>query len=125
MTRKSVVVILFGVTAVCALACCGLLNHHEIDAPPRGVREAAVWWQRTADTLPPDLLATYVAASEVHRRQGTSATYVQVRAYRTMIGGPSYEVRLPAPPPDGVLERMRGRLQGCDVTRSGLHCNLQ
>jgi hypothetical protein len=89
------------------------------------VEEAALWWQRTADTLPPDLLATYVAASEAHRRQGTSATYVDVRAYRSMIGGPSFEVRLPAPPPDGVLERMRERLRGCDVTRSGLHCNLQ
>src|SRR5262249_54108444 len=122
MTRKSVVVVLVAVTAVCALACGGLLNHHEIDAPPKGGRGGARGWQRRAAPWPPDLRAPYVAAWEVRRRQGTSATHVQVRAYRTMIGGPSYEVRLPAPPPDGVLERMRERLQGCDVTRSGLHC---
>src|SRR6476646_10788550 len=87
---------------ICSLTSCGLLNSHEINAPPAAVREQSAWWQKTAAELPPDLLATYVAASDVHLRQGTSATYVELRAYRTMLGGPSYELRLPCPPPDRV-----------------------
>src|SRR5438874_8701172 len=103
MTRKTVAATLGIGAAICSLTSCGLLNSHEVNAPPIAVREQAAWWEKTTATLPPDLLATYVAASEVHRRQGTSATYVDLHAYPTMLGGPSYELRLPAPPPDGVL----------------------
>jgi len=117
MIRKSVASAL-GVSALfCSLTSCGLLNSHEVNAPPTAVREQSAWWAKTTAELPPDLLATYVAASEAHHRQGSSATYVDLRAYRTMLGGPSYELRLPAPPPDGVLDKMRERLKNCDLTR--------
>jgi hypothetical protein len=116
MNRKSMARVL-GITVICSLTSCGLVNSHHVDAPPTDRRDEGEWWLRTTDTLPPDLLATYVAASEVHHRQGTSATYVDRQAFRTMIGGPSYERRLPAPPPDEVLGRMRERLKGCDLTR--------
>src|SRR5262245_668221 len=116
MTRKSVTSALGVGVALCSLTSCGRLNSHEVNAPPTAVREQAAWWQKTTAELPPDLLATYVAASEVHRRQGTSATYVDVRAYRSMLGGPSYELRLPCPPPHGVLDQMRERLRDCDLT---------
>jgi hypothetical protein len=117
MTRKSVASAL-GVGAVLfSLTSCGLLNSHEINAPPTAVREQAAWWEKTTAELPPDLLATYVAASDVHQQHGTSATYVDLRAYRSMLGGPSYELRLPCPPPDGVLDKMRERLRECDLTR--------
>jgi hypothetical protein len=117
MTRKSVASVLVASAVICSLTSCGLLNSHEVNAPPTAVREQSAWWQKTTAELPPDLLAAYVAASEVHRRQGTSATYVELRAFRTMLGGPSYELRLPAPPPDGVLDKMREWLRDCDLTR--------
>jgi len=117
MTRKSVASALGVGVIICSLTSCGLLNSHEINAPPTAVREQAEWWRKTTAELPPDLLATYVAASDVHRRQGTAAIYVDLHAYRTMLGGPSYELRLPCPPPDGVLDQMRQRLRDCDLTR--------
>jgi hypothetical protein len=117
MTRKSVASALGVGAFICSLTSCGLLNSHEINAPPTAVREQSAWWHKTTAELPPDLLATYVAASEVHHRQGTSATYVDLHAYRSMLGGPTYELRLPCPPPAGVLDKMRERLRECDLTR--------
>src|SRR5262245_32585413 len=122
MTRKSATSSLGVATIICSLTSCGLLNSHEVNAPPTAVREQSAWWEKTTAELLPDLLATYVAASDVHRRQGTSTTYVDLHAYRTMLGGPSYELRLPCPPPDGVLDKMRERLRECDLTRR--HMNL-
>src|SRR5262245_48678083 len=120
MKRTSIARALGVGTVVCSLSSCELLNSHHVDAPPDGARDAAEWWQRTANSLPPDLLATYVAACEVHKLRESSATYVDLRAYRTMIGGPTNELRLPAPPPDEFLDRMRERLKNCDVTRRWL-----
>jgi hypothetical protein len=117
MTRRSVASALGVGALICSLTSCGLLNSREVNAPPVAVREQAAWWQKTTAELPPDLLATYVAASEVHLRHGTSATYVDLHAYRTMLGGPSYELRLPSPPPEDVLDKMRERLRDCDLTR--------
>lgn len=102
---------------VCSLPACGLLGTHVVNAPPAGAAEASAWWESAADTLPPDLLAAYVAAADAHRAGGSSATYVDVRAFRTMIGGPCHELRLPCPPPEGILERMRDQVKTCDVTR--------
>jgi len=122
MTRKSVTSALGVGAVICSLTSCGLLNRQEIIAPPTAVREQSAWWAKTTADLSPDLLATYVAASDVHRRQGTSATYVDLHAYLSMLGGPTYELRLPCPPPDGVLDKMRERLRECDLTLR--HVNL-
>ena len=75
--------------------------------PPDNPSEAARWWTERIDSLPRDFLAVYVEAAEVHRKQGTAATYVELRGGHTMIGRVGEEIRLSCPPPDDVLSRMR------------------
>jgi hypothetical protein len=105
MTRKSL-----GVAAVVAVAClasasCVLVGGRS--TPPTDPAAAARWWADRVEEAPPDFLAVYVEAAEVHRRQGTSATYVELRGGHNMLGRVGPEVRLPCPAPAGVLERMR------------------
>jgi hypothetical protein len=116
MTRKSVG---FWLAAVgcCGPVSCGLTSHHRIDAPPPDPERAAAWWARTADRLPADVRAAYVAAADAHLARGTSATYVETRYFTTMSSKSTEELRLPCPPPPDALARLRRRVQPGDLDR--------
>jgi hypothetical protein len=112
MTRKSIASLLL-VAAVCiSSTSCGLLFLNRDASPPVDPDARAQWWSQRVDLLPTDFLVVYVEAAEVHRRQATAATYVQDRSNYNMLGKVHYEVRLPCPPPDDVLARMREKVAG-------------
>jgi hypothetical protein len=64
------------------------------------------------------VLATYIEVSEVHKRQGTSATYAEGRYFYTMMSGKSFTLKLPSPPPAEVLARLREKLAASGGTPS-------
>lgn len=110
--RSTGIVVIAGAVCV-ASASCGLLTGGRSPAPPADSAKAVQWWaDRIADT-PPDFLAVYVEAAEVHRRQGTAATYVEFRGGHNMLGKVGTEIRLPCPPPDDVLVTMRQKAGNC------------
>jgi hypothetical protein len=113
MARRATLPALVGLTA-CVLISCGLSRY--VNAPPKVPQEQAGWWEKTAREVKPHVLATYIAVAEEHRRKGTSATYVDVHYFRTMIGGHATELRLPCPPPDATLARLRDVLKERDTT---------
>jgi hypothetical protein len=109
MTRRSLAVVVV-VAAVCgASASCGLTGGAR---PPADPAAAARWWADRVDDTPPDFLAVYVEAAEVHRRRGTAATYVELVGGHNMLGRVGEEIRLPCPPPADVLARMREKVTG-------------
>ena len=96
-----------GAAAVACLASASCVLVGGGSTPPTGPAAAARWWAERVEEAPPDFLAVYVEAAEVHRHQGTSATYVELRGGHSMIGKVGTETRLPCPPPADVLERIR------------------
>jgi hypothetical protein len=106
MTRKSLAVATVGGVLCLGLASCELTGGRG-STPPADPATAARWWAERIEETPPDFLAVYVEAADVHRRQGTAATYVELGGGHTMVGKAGTEVRLPCPPPADVLERMR------------------
>jgi hypothetical protein len=117
VTLKSLAVGLFLGVALCSLPECRL-THEVVEAPPAGdPAGTSAWWADRADRLDPGLRAVYVAAADAHRSRGTSATYVNRHAFRTMMGGVDTELRLPCPPPPDALALLRERVRPGDSTR--------
>jgi hypothetical protein len=113
MTRKSIARMLLVAAACISSTSCGLLFSDRDAVPPVDPDARANWWSQRMDLVPTDFLVVYVEAAEVHRRQATAATYVQDCSNYNMLGKVHYEVRLPCPPPDDVLARMREKVAGC------------
>jgi hypothetical protein len=91
---------------------CAMFAMPVVDAPPRGPAAADEWWTQTIDRLPLNFLAVYAAASEVHLKNATTVTYVDWYDYPGTLGVVQHELRLPSPPPEAAMARIRERLQG-------------
>jgi hypothetical protein len=98
------------ISALAMVGCAG--DQYVTDAPPRSAGEAEKWWARALDRLDPDFLAVLCVASETHRQNGTTATYINSFAGRTMVGWYHQELRLPLPLSDAVVARAKARLVG-------------
>jgi hypothetical protein len=107
MTRKSIASLLLVAAACTSSTSCGLFFLDRDPAPPVDPDARAQWWSQRVDLVPTDFLVVYVEAADMHRRQATAATYVQDRGGHNMLGKVHCECRLPCPPPDVVLTRMR------------------
>src|SRR5947209_14351724 len=110
MTRTSILVTL--ALLLCVPLACTFLTEVHVSAPPRGDgADAARWWQETVDGLPLNFLAVYAEASAVHLKKGTAATYVDWHQSPATADLCQYELRLPSPPPEAALARIKDRLQ--------------
>jgi hypothetical protein len=87
-------------------------DQYVTDAPPRSAKDAEKWWAETLDRLDPDFLAVLCVASEVHRQNSTTATYISSFSGRTMVGWYHHELRLPLPLSDAAIAKARARLVG-------------
>lgn len=118
MTRHSVRIGLVIVGAACVLPSCHLTTPLIVDAPPGGDPAGNTkWWVEKVDRLDPGLRAVYLAAADTHRARGTSATYVDRHACRTMMGGIDTELRLPCPPPLEAFPLLRSQVKPGDSSR--------
>jgi hypothetical protein len=103
---------------ICVLVMVGCAGDQYVtDAPPRSAAEAEKWWAETLDRLDPDLLAVLCAASEAHRQNGTTATYIKsMFVGRTMAGWYHRELRLPLPLSEAATAKAKARLAGWKST---------
>jgi hypothetical protein len=98
---------------LCVLAFAGCIGDQYVtEAPPRSAEEAEQWWAGMLERLEPDLVAVLCAASETHRQNGTTATYVNSFVGRTMVASYYRELRLPLPLPDAATAKAKARLVG-------------
>jgi hypothetical protein len=89
---------------------CPGFNHYEHDQPPPTAKEAEKWWTDKFDSLDLDFLAALCAASDIHKRHGTTATYAAYSMGRTMAGMYFSESRLPLPLPESAAASAKARL---------------
>jgi hypothetical protein len=105
------------VAVIAALAVGGCAGDQYVtDAPPRSAKDAEKWWAGTLEGLDTDFLAVLCEASEMHRQNGTTATYISLFSGATMARRYHYDLRLPLPLPDAAVARARARLIGWTAT---------
>jgi len=91
---------------------------HKIDSPPNQPTASTIqWWNATIDRLPVGFLAVYTEVSEIHLRQRTAATYVQEVPTQTKAGWSITQFRLPSPPPQYAVARIKQRLNNYKIGR--------
>jgi hypothetical protein len=101
------------VAVVATLALGGCFGDQYVtDAPPGSAKEAEKWWSERVESLDIDFLAVLTEASAIHKRNGTTATFVWFFRGRTMVGWYHYDLRLPLPLSDAALAKAKARLVG-------------
>ena len=82
-------------------------NQYVMIEPPSSPKEAEIWWTGIVDHFDPNFLAVLCAVSDVHKENGTSATYVRSITQRNLAGTYHSEGRLPLPLSDEIREKAR------------------
>jgi hypothetical protein len=80
------------------------------EPPPASSKDYQKWWDEVTDHSGLDFLRVLCEVSEVHRNQGTTATYYTHFQGRTMVGWYYYQARYPVPLPERAVERIKTRL---------------
>ncbi len=112
MNRSSGVWVALAVVALAMVGCIRGRDQDVLTAPPTSPVEAEIWWDGVVERSTPDFLAVLCAASEIHRRNGTTATRVYSYTGVTMSCKYHFTDKMPLPLPDPVLAKAKIKLAG-------------
>jgi hypothetical protein len=114
------------VLSVCCLlsGCFLFADNHGVSKPPEDEVGARKWWEETLASEDIASLRCWYQASEIHRKRGSSATYLRHQYLgQTMAGSYYIDEYYPTPIPADLLPRVEARLaqETCeDVARADL-----
>jgi hypothetical protein len=99
-------------TVCCLLPGCFLpANNGGVSKPPRDEAGARKWWEEAVASVDAASLRCWYQASEIHRKRGSSATYLRHLYVGQTMAGPYYaDDCFPTPIPADLLPKVEARL---------------